>query len=217
MGQSSRPVTPFELDNEILLPPPLPGVEDASINNHNQERCSPSPEIDHFNGRNPLSPPRASPTSNLDDIDPEIDGPGEDPPPSDVDEDSPSDEDEEERHDNDIDNEDDPMVTWDDMKIMLQFIRMLKEADLGSQFSPDELETFRNPQAISSSPSDDPDLLLSISNYVANLNASQDIYIKNHLNIQQRFPGVNILSYNQVERRVSGLTGGRGGLIWQAN
>ena len=69
------------------------------------------------------------------------------------------------------------------MKTTLEFIRMLEEATLESQFSPDELETFENPQELSFSPSEDPDLLLSISNYIANLNASQDIYRKNRLNI----------------------------------
>jgi len=64
----------------------------------------------------------------------------------------------------------------------------------------------RNPQEISSSPSNDPNLL-SILNYVANLNVSQDIYIKNRLNLQQRYPNVKVLSYDQVKRRVSNLSG----------
>jgi len=98
------------------------------------------------------------------------------------------------------------------MKTTLKFIRMLEEATLESQFSPDELETFQNPQKLSSSPSKDPDLLLSISNYVANLNASQDIYRKNRLNIQRRSPEIKMLSYDQVKRRVSSLSGV---LTWQ--
>ena len=84
---------------------------------------------------------------------------------------------------------------------------MLEEATLESQFSPDELEALRNPQELSSSPSEDPDLLLSISSYITNLNVSQDIYRKNHLNIQRRSPEVKMLSYDQVKRKVSSLSG----------
>ena len=93
------------------------------------------------------------------------------------------------------------------MKTTVQFIRMLEPATLRTQFSPKELEAFRNPQEISSSPLDDPNLLLSISNYVANLNASQDIYTKSRLNIQRRNPDMKILSYDQVQRRISKLSG----------
>jgi len=74
-------------------------------------------------------------------------------------------------------------VARDDMKMNSELIRMLKEATLESQISSTELETFCNPQKISFSPSEDPDLLLSISNFVANLNASQDIYTRSRLNI----------------------------------
>ena len=91
------------------------------------------------------------------------------------------------------------------MKTTLQFVGMLEEATLETQFSPKELELFKNPRQITSSPSDDPDLLLFISTYVANLNASQDIYIKT--NIQRRDPEIKMLSYDQVQRRVSKLSG----------
>ena len=107
----------------------------------------------------------------------------------------------------DDDNGDEPTITRKDMKTTLQFIQMLEEATLDTQFSPRELEAFQNPQEILSSPSDNPDLLLSISNYVANLNASQDIYIKNRLNTQRRSPEIKMLSYDQVQRRVSRLSG----------
>jgi len=93
------------------------------------------------------------------------------------------------------------------MKTTLQFIQMLEEVTLNTQFSPKELEAFWGPQELLSSPSDNPDLLLSISNYVANLNASQDIYTKNRLNVQRRDPEIKILSYDQVQRRVTKLSG----------
>ena len=115
------------------------------------------------------------PIDDLDgDINPPPDSDGEDPPLSDSDE---------EEHPGTDSDENDPSVTRDDMKTTLEFIRMLETATLDTQFSPDELEAFQNPQEISSLPSDDPDLLLSISNYVTNLNASQKIYIQNHLNL----------------------------------
>jgi hypothetical protein len=98
------------------------------------------------------------------------------------------------------------------MRTTLAFIRMLGEAGLESQFSPGELEKFRNPHEISFFLSDDLDLLLSVANCVANLNASQDIYTKNRLNYQRRNPEVKILSYDQVQRRVSNLSGV---LTWQ--
>ena len=110
------------------------------------------------------------------------------------------------------DEEEDPCVVRADMKRNLEFIQMIEDAILESQFGPGELEVFRNPQEIMFSPSDNPDLLLSISNFVANINGSQDIYTKNHLNFQRRSPEVKILSYDQVKRRVSNLSGV---LTWQ--
>ena len=98
-------------------------------------------------------------------------------------------------------------VTREDMKTTLELIQMLKEATLESQFSLDELEAFRNPQEISFSPSEDPDLLLSISNYITNLNASQAVYKSNRLNFQRRSPEVKMLSFEQAKRTVSRLSG----------
>ena len=227
MGQSSRQTTPLDLENEFEPPPRPPEEEEPPVDDPDQELLPPPPGMDRFDEVDPPSPPHNSQTNDLDGVDPELDdldedapecdlnppppdSNEEDPPPSDVDEEDPppSDlEEEEPPHLSDDEGGDDPLITRDDMKITLQFIRMIEEAKLDSQFSPDELDAFRNPQEILSSPSDDPDLLLSISNYVANLNASQDIYIKNRLNIQRRFPGAKILSYDQVERLVSNLSG----------
>jgi len=126
----------------------------------------------------------------------------------------PSDSDEEETFGDDDDGSDDPLVTRDDMKTILWFIKMLEDAELESQFSPDELEAFCNPREILSSPSDDPDLLLSIANYVMGLNTSQHIYAESCLNFQRRSPEVKMLSYDQVQRRVSNLSGV---VTWQHN
>ena len=208
MTQSSRSVSPPELEN-FQPPRSSPGTESPPIDNRDREPRSPSPESDRFDGGEPPVPPGTPPVDNLDDIDLPIDDLDGDinPPPDSDGEDPPlSDSDEEEPPGTDSD-ENDPSVTRDDMKTTLEFIRMLETATLDTQFSPDELEAFQNPQEISSSPSDDPDLLLSISNYVANLNASQKIYIQNRLNLLRRFPGTKVLSYDQVERRVSNLSG----------
>ena len=184
MTQSSRSVSPPELEN-FQPPRSSPGTESPPIDNRDREPRSPSPESDRFDGGEPPVPPSTPPADNLDDIDPPIDDLDGDinPPPDSDGEDPPlSDSDEEEPPGTDSD-ENDPSVTRDDMKTTLEFIRMLETATLDTQFSPDELEAFQNPQEISSLPSDDPDLLLSISNYVTNLNASQKIYIQNHLNL----------------------------------
>jgi hypothetical protein len=105
-----------------------------------------------------------------------------------------------------------PAITREDMLLNQRFVEMLKGATLESQFSPDELRDFCNPEKLWFSPSEDPDLLLSISNYVDTLNASQDVYTKTRANIQRRCPDVEILSYDQVKRRTSQLSGV---LTWQ--
>ena len=197
-----------------------------------QELPPPSPQLEYLDENDPPPPPEDSLMLELDDEDvDQLDKPGdeEDPPPSDSDSDntSSSDLDEEDPPPPDSEeppppNNDEPPppnpvedvrpITREDMKLSMEFVRMLEEAVLESQFRPDELETFLNPQPLSFSPSDDPDLLLSISNYVANLNASEDIYIKNRLNLQRWCPDIKILSYEQVKRTVSSLSGV---LTWQ--
>ena len=95
------------------------------------------------------------------------------------------------------------------MKTDLKFVRMLEEATLKSQFSAPELGTFQNPQEHFSSPSDDPDLRLSISFYISSLDHSQSqkAYSSSRAHIQEHFPECKILSYAQVKRRVSDLSG----------
>ena len=95
------------------------------------------------------------------------------------------------------------------MKTDLKFVRMLEEATLKSQFSTPELDAFQNPQEHFSSPSDDPDLRLSISFYISSLDHSQSqkAYSSSRAHIQERFPECKMLSYDQVKRRVSDLSG----------
>ncbi|KAF9642956.1 hypothetical protein BDM02DRAFT_3068228, partial [Thelephora ganbajun] len=89
----------------------------------------------------------------------------------------------------------------------LKFIQMLEDATLESQLDPEDLEEFRNPQAHLSTPSDDPDLLLSISCFIDLLNSSQEAYDKICKNIRKRDPQIEMLSYNRVKRVVQKLLG----------
>jgi len=95
------------------------------------------------------------------------------------------------------------------MKTNLWFIRMVEEAVLESQFSAAKLDMFWNPQETHSSPSDDPDLWLSISFYISSLDhtQSQKAYTESRAIIQECFPESKMLSYNQVKQKVSELSG----------
>ena len=86
---------------------------------------------------------------------------------------------------------------------------MARAATLESQFSPEELGAFENPEEVQFSPSDDKDLQLSIEFYISSLDhaQSQRSYAKSRSIIQKRFPESNMLSYDQVKRRVSDLSG----------
>jgi len=107
------------------------------------------------------------------------------------------------------DDEDDPHITLEQMKTNLQFVRMVEEATLESQFGPAELRAFQNPQELQDSPSDDPDLELSISFYISSLDhaSSERAYAKSRRNILKRYPDSNMLSFDRVKRRVSNLSG----------
>ena len=220
IGQSSRPATPFELDNEFLPPPPLPGVEAAPIDNHDQERRSPSPEIDHLDEDDYPSPrgsamrdlDEENPLDDSDKDDPPPPNPGdEDPPPSDSDEEDPllSDSDEEDPHLDDPDEEDEPHITLETMKTNLQFVQAVEEANLESQFNPAELHAFRNPGQHHLSPTDDPDLHLSMAFFISSLDhlGSQKAYTSSLRNIKTRYPESGMLSYDQAQRKASNLSG----------
>ena len=107
------------------------------------------------------------------------------------------------------DDEDDPHITLEHMKTNLQFIGMVEDTTLESQFSAAELRAFRNPEELRASPSNDPDLKLSISFYISSLDhaSSERAYAASRRNILTRYPNSNMLSYDQVKRRVSNLSG----------
>ena len=69
------------------------------------------------------------------------------------------------------DNE--PHITLASMKINLKLIRMVEKATLKSQFTPDKLQNFQNPQELQFSPSDDSDLCLSIKLFILSLDHNQ--------------------------------------------
>ena len=109
----------------------------------------------------------------------------------------------------DPDLDDELHITLEKLKMDQRFIDMARAATLDSQFSPAELGSLRNPKEVEFSPSDDPNLELSIEFYISSLdhNQSQNAYSTACAINRKHFPGSNILSYNQVKRRVSELSG----------
>ena len=218
-GREIRPPVPPNHGNDNAdgeLPPPLPPM-DGVIGG--DPTPPPNPAADDLG---PLDPP---PGPDLDedlhpllpDLDeglpplvPDADGGPPFPGPdsgSDSDKDSSSDEDEAPHPP--ASGEDEIHLTLEKMKTDHRFIEMIRESTLESQLSPGELQTFRNPQEHRFSPSDDEDLHLSIDFYVSSLDhaQSQKSYAKSRSNILKHFPGSNMLSYDQVKRRVSDLSG----------
>lgn len=80
-------------------------------------------------------------------------------------------------------------------------------ATLAAQFSPDELADLLDPREHVSVPPDDPNLRLSILNFISFLGHSQGAYEEARQNTQQCFPDIELLSLYQVERRARILSG----------
>lgn len=89
----------------------------------------------------------------------------------------------------------------------LDFIRMIKESTLASQFGPEELADFLDPREHESTPSDDPALKLSLLNFISLMGSSQAVYEATRQNIRDTYPDIEILSYYQAERRARNLSG----------
>ena len=224
---SGRPTSPLEFGQNVHPPTPINELDNLDL-----ELIPPPPaDIEMAQGV-PPSPPLASITSipgpyNLSDDrwgNPSLDPDGDIPPPdSGSDDDGSLDSDEENDADPSLpldsngndppldpeEEEEDVHITLEKQKIDYQFINMAKTATLESQFTPEELWTFRNPQEELFSPMDDPDLYLSVEAYVASLNhaQSQRGYATSRSIILKHFPGSEMLSYDQVKRRVSKLSG----------
>ena len=95
------------------------------------------------------------------------------------------------------------------MKTNHQFLQMVREATLEMQFGSADLALFRNPRKLGFSLSDDLDLRLSIKFFISTLDhlTSQRGYASSREDILERYPDSQILSYDQVKRRVSNLSG----------
>ena len=93
------------------------------------------------------------------------------------------------------------------MKLSVDFIQMVRDATLESQFTPEELATLRDPQAHSSTPEDDRYLKYSIQNFIDLLGCAQDKYTAVRDNLRELDPNIPTLSYDQVKRRVRNLSG----------
>ena len=93
------------------------------------------------------------------------------------------------------------------MRTALDFVRMVKESTLASQFDPEELAELLEPQAHTSTPPDDPDLKLSLLNYISFIGCSQDAYEAAWQNTRQCYPNIEILSHYRVERQARILSG----------
>lgn len=227
--QFARPNSPFEPEpNTIIHPPVPPAVPSHPGGDTNPEIPPPLPlsdDLDNLDLPAPVPGPIASGRSQddlqddqedpLPDSDEDLtpaDYANEDSPPLDPDSDEdppPPDSDDEDPPPDSEDEQDDPTITLENMKMDLRFIRMVEEATLESQFSATELHALKNPRENHSSPSDDPDLLLSVSFYISSLDhaQSQRGYAEWREIIQERFPESKMLSYDQVKRRVSDISG----------
>ena len=64
-----------------------------------------------------------------------------------------------------------------------------------------------NPQEHTSTPPDDPNLKLSLLNFISFMGCSQGTYEAARQNTQQCFPDIDLLSYYQVEQRARNLSG----------
>ena len=93
------------------------------------------------------------------------------------------------------------------MRNALEFIRMVKEATLASQFSAEELSELLEPQEHTSTPPDDPSLKLSLLNYISFMGCSQDMYEAARQNTNQCYPDIELLSHYRVERQARLLSG----------
>ena len=96
------------------------------------------------------------------------------------------------------------------MRTSVEFIQMVNEATLESQFSPEELSVLRKPRANDpkdSNPESDPYLKHSIRNFIDLLGCAQDNYTAVRENLQELDPDIPMLSYDQVKRKVRNLSG----------
>ena len=98
-------------------------------------------------------------------------------------------------------------VHLDELKISVAFIELLRSASLDDEGLDDEvLQWLRNPLK---EPLDvtDADLRLSIDLFLSVSNASQDTYSTTRDAIHRRHPADEVLSYDQIKRKITELSG----------
>ena len=100
-----------------------------------------------------------------------------------------------------------PLATIPKIRTVLKFIEQVKTATLASQFDPQELADFLDLQEYESAPPEDPNLRLSLLNFISLMGSSRETYEAIRENTQQIFPGAELLSYYQAEQRTRKLTG----------
>ena len=93
------------------------------------------------------------------------------------------------------------------IRTALDFIEMVRDATLASQFEDECLEELLQPREHESVPPDDPDLMLSVLNYTSLMVHSQSAYEDARQNVQLCHPDIKLLSYYQVGRRARNLSG----------
>ena len=78
---------------------------------------------------------------------------------------------------------------------------MVRDATLTSQFDPEELAELLKLQEHESTPPDNPNLKLSLLNYILFMGYSQDMYEAARQNAHLCFPDIEILSHYRVKRQ----------------
>ena len=93
------------------------------------------------------------------------------------------------------------------MRSAVDFIRMVKEATLASQFDAEELAELLAPQEHTTTPPDDPILRLSLLNYISFLGYPQSAYEAARQNNRRCYPDIDLLSHYRIERQARLLSG----------
>ncbi|KAF9559080.1 hypothetical protein CPC08DRAFT_608363, partial [Agrocybe pediades] len=94
------------------------------------------------------------------------------------------------------------------IKISQDFLKEIRSATLeNGKLSEDAIHRLRNPTVETMDLDGDPDLRLSVDLYLSCINAAEETYNGVRRSIMQRFPEVNVLSYNLVKKRIAEATG----------
>jgi hypothetical protein len=103
--------------------------------------------------------------------------------------------------------ESEPVAHVEDLKIALQFIKALQNATLDNDELPGDVRERLRHAIQEPLDTDDPYLRLSIDLFLSVSNASQDTYTSVRKAITRCFPEAEILSYDQVKRKIAEISG----------